>query len=317
MKDNFNRRISYLRVSVTDLCNLRCDYCMPCQGIKKKQPKDILSQEEILKIIRSSVDMGINKVRITGGEPLIKPGIIDLCSKIVNTKGIENVGITTNGILLKSYVKDLKSIGINQINISLDTFDKDKYKKLTRGGNLKEVLEGIDEALSLGFQKVKINVVLMAGINDDEIDDFIKFSHEKGMEIRFIELMPIGEGRQIYNERYICSEIVIKKHPELIPLERRDGVAKIYQIPKSKGTIGLINPISCSFCSECNRLRLTADGKVKPCLHSSQEFNVKDLSDEELKKAFIEAILNKPENMNFSLNDNKKATIRKMNEIGG
>lgn len=320
MKDNYGRRINYLRVSVTDLCNLRCKYCMPEEGVIQKPHNEILSLEEIYEIIKCSTELGIDKIRITGGEPLVRKGIISLIKKISDLDEIKDLAMTTNGSLLEKYVYDLKKAGLKRVNISLDTLNAEKYKEITRGGNLDVVLKGIEAANNANLTPIKINTVLIGGFNDDEIEKFAKLTIDYNIHIRFIELMPIGHASKWTKEKFISNDIVLKKLSNLIPLEEEQGVpAKYYKIPNSKGKIGLINPISSHFCTTCNRIRLTADGKIKPCLHSDKEIDIKTIirnDKSKLKQTLKEAILGKPEKHHIN-DDGYKPIERDMFKIGG
>lgn len=315
MKDCFGRNINYLRLSITDLCNYRCIYCMDSHGVKKREHSEILSIEELINISKVSVDCGINKIRITGGEPLVRKGVLDLCEGLKKINGLEELAITTNGSKLSEMAKDLKSAGVDRINISLDTLDKDKFEKITRIGNLDEVLDGIDAVVHAGFNNTKINVVLMRGINDDEIETFVKYTKDNPVSVRFIELMPIGPSKEWYDNRYISTEEVIKRVPELIEAGK-DGVSRVYKLGEAIGTVGLISPISNCFCKECNRLRVTADGRLLPCLHSDLEYNVRALSDKELMETFHTAINNKPVSHHIVENHTSDNNDY-MNKIGG
>ena len=319
MIDVYGRNINYLRISVTDRCNLRCEYCMPADGIEKKGHEDILRFEDILKIIRAAESLGINKIRYTGGEPLVMKDIDKLIYETSKLKNIHDISITTNGILLSEMAEDLKKAGLNRVNISLDTLDKEKFKKITRIGDLDKVLEAIDKSLSLGLTPVKINTVLMKGINDMELDDFLRLSKEMPLEIRFIELMPIGEGIKIYNERRMEGSKLLQLHPELIPLETdKSSTAKLYKLEGAKGKIGIINPVSCKFCDDCNKIRLTSSGTIKQCLHSKEEINLREyLNDENaLIGALKSAIYNKPLEHHLGT-ENKTRSKRSMYQIGG
>lgn len=315
MLDRFDREVDYLRISVTDLCNYRCSYCMPKNGIIKKEHNDIISFERIVEIVTSLTSLGIKKIRLTGGEPLLRNGIIDLCKMLKNIKGVEELCITTNASLLKKYAKDLFEAGVSKLNISLDTLKEGRYKLITRGANLSDVLEGIKEAKRVGFKNIKINCVLIGGFNDDEIIDFAKFANDYDLEFRFIELMPIGEAIHYPKEAFISSDIVLEKLPNLIPL-KFDGVTSIYGFKNDKGRIGLISPLSHTFCHSCSRIRLTSDGKIKPCLHSSLEIDLANLHGEELNRKLEEAIFNKPK-MHLLKEKKKSDSSRLMSEIGG
>lgn len=314
MKDAFDREIDYLRISLTDLCNLRCIYCMPKDGVTKKSHTEILSFERIIEIVEAFARLGIKKVRLTGGEPLVRKGIVNICQDISKIEGIETLAITTNGVLLKKYAKELYSAGVNQLNISLDTLNKDKYFRITRGGNIDDVLEGIEEAKRVGFKHLKINCVLIKNFNDDEICDFAKFAKYNDLDVRFIELMSIGEAKNL-KDSFLSNDEILKRIPDLIPLSI-DGVSMEYGFKDSKGKIGLISPLSHMFCSSCSRIRLTSDGKIKPCLHSDVEIDLKDLHGDELINKLKEAILVKPKEHLLNKKKNSDSN-RTMNEIGG
>ncbi|WP_314720533.1 GTP 3',8-cyclase MoaA [Parvimonas micra] len=313
MKDRFGRNITYLRISVTDLCNLRCKYCMPESGVKSLCHSDILSIEEIVEIVRIASKNGIKKIRLTGGEPLVRRGFINLCKQISEINEIEDIAITTNGVYLKSMADELFENKVRRINFSLDTLIKEKYNDITRRNDFDKTMESLFYAIKKGF-KVKINVVLIGGFNDDEIQDFVNLANDYDLEVRFIELMQIGETANWSKDKFVSNKIVLEKVPEL-EFDGVSGVAKIYKIKGQKGRIGLISPISCSFCEDCNRIRLTSDGKLKPCLHSKDEINLKGLSGEELEEVFKRGIFEKPEK--HHLEDGKSESARDMNKIGG
>ena len=315
MIDKFNRNISYLRLSVTDLCNLRCKYCMPEQGIEKLTHDEILSVEEIENIVKATVKCGVNKVRITGGDPLVRKGILDICKRVSSIEGVKEVCITTNGILLEKYAVKLKEAGVNRLNISLDTLNEEKYNNVTRCGDMKSVLRGIEAAKLAGFEKIKINVVLIGGFNDDEIVDFVNLTKDIDLQVRFIELMPIGECVDWDEKSFPESNLVLEKNPELEPIGS-EGVARLYKLPQGKGTVGLISPMSRHFCPDCNRIRVTSDGKLKVCLHSDVEFELKGVEPEKLETVIRNAINSKPENSNIS-KTNKGSKKRYMSQIGG
>lgn len=313
MKDRFGRNITYLRISVTDLCNLRCKYCMPESGVESLCHSDILSIEEIVEIVKIASKNGIKKIRLTGGEPLVRRGFINLCKEISKIDEIEDIAITTNGVYLKEMADELFENKVRRINFSLDTLVKEKYNDITRRNDFDKTMESLFYAIKKGF-KVKINVVLIGGFNDDEIEDFVNLANKYDLEVRFIELMQIGETANWSKDKFISNKVVLEKVPEL-EFDGVSGVAKIYKIKGQKGRIGLISPISCSFCEDCNRIRLTSDGKLKPCLHSSDEINLKGLSGEELEEVFKRGIYEKPEK--HHLEDGKSESARDMNKIGG
>lgn len=313
MKDRFGRNITYLRISVTDLCNLRCKYCMPESGVKSLCHSDILSIEEIIEIVKIASKNGIKKIRLTGGEPLVRRGFINLCKQISKIDEIEDIAITTNGVYLKDMADELFENKVRRINFSLDTLIKEKYNDITRRNDFDKTMESLFYAIKKGF-KVKINVVLIGGFNDDEIQDFVNLANKYDLEVRFIELMQIGETANWSKDKFVSNKIVLEKVPKL-EFDGVSGVAKIYKIKRQKGRIGLISPISCSFCEDCNRIRLTSDGKLKPCLHSKDEINLKGLSGEELEEVFKKGIFEKPEK--HHLEDGKSESARDMNKIGG
>lgn len=318
MFDKRGRSIDYLRVSLTDRCNLRCVYCMPEKGIEKKSHTEILRFEEVEKIIKACAALGIKKVRFTGGEPLVLKGIDKLIKNTASISGIEDISLTTNGILLADMADELKKAGLKRANISIDTLNKEKFKKITRVGDINKVFNAIEKCLSLNIVPVKLNTVLMRGINDDEIENFLNLTMDNPIQVRFIELMPIGEGMKYYDKCSMKVEEILQRHPELISVKDESKVASVYKLPGSKGSVGLISPISCKFCSECNRIRLTATGTIKPCLHSEEEINLKPYLNDEQKliKVIENTIYNKPEEHHLET-DGKSSTCRMMFQIGG
>ncbi|MBU4539648.1 MAG: GTP 3',8-cyclase MoaA [Firmicutes bacterium] len=319
MKDHYGRKINYMRISITDLCNLRCVYCMPEEGIEKHPHRKNLSFEEILELIEAGVSLGVNKIRLTGGEPLVRHGIVDLVRRIGEIPGIEDLTMTSNGILLPKYAKDLKAAGLTRVNISLDTFDPVKFHEITRWGQLEDVFAGIAAAKAVGMHPIKINTVLIKGFNDNEIETFVNYTRDEAVDVRFIELMPLGESSGFAENKYLSNDEVLKRMPELTPLLEPDktGPAEYYQLPGAKGRVGLINPISKHFCSECNRIRVTTDGKIKPCLHSDYEIDLVALrkSGKTYQEILLQAINEKPEK--HHINEDEKQLLRNMNEIGG
>ena len=317
MIDNYGRNIDYMRISVTELCNLRCRYCMPEEGIRKRPHEEMMTAEETVQAARAAAELGIRKIRITGGEPLVKRGITRLCRSIAGIEGIEELCITTNGILLPELGRELKEAGVDRVNIILDTLDPEKYRYITRLGELKDALAGIDAAFDAGFEKIKINNVLMGGFNDDEIEDFVKLTADRPLEVRFIELMPIGGGIGFDKTQFISCREVLERVPQLEPLDVTDGVASMYRLPGAKGRVGLIRPISCEFCEGCNKIRLTADGMLKPCLHSPAEISIRGRNAEEMKELIREAVYQKPQMRDALDAENPSRAGRDMNMIGG
>ncbi len=314
MKDGFGRDVTYLRVSVTDLCNLRCRYCMPESGVEKRAHDEILTIEEIADAIAAAARCGIRKIRITGGEPLVRRGIVDICRAAAGTPGIDEVCLTTNGVLLPALAGALRAAGVARLNISLDTMDPEKYAAITCLGRLDDVLAGLRAAEEAGFCHTKINCVLMGGVNDDEIADFVGLTREWDYTVRFIELMPIGESAAWDQARFLSADAVLQAVPALQP-DGTDGVSEVYRVPGWTGSVGLIRPISRHFCPACNRIRLTADGHLKPCLHSSQEISLKGLDGQAMEQAIRAAILAKPQR--HHLEDGASESLRGMNAIGG
>lgn len=319
MLDKYGRRINYMRVSVTDRCNLRCIYCMPPEGIVKKDHEDIMRYEDIAKVIKAASSLGINKIRFTGGEPLILKDIDKLIYYTGKIDSIKDIAITTNGIFLYDMVDELKKLGLKRVNVSLDSLDKEKFRNITRGGDIDKVVKSIEKSLSVGIEEVKVNTVLMRGINDDEVEDFINLTKELPITIRFIELMPIGEGEEFYKKNYIDSKEILLNHKNLIPIDSQKGsTAELYKLENAKGKIGFITPMSCKFCSDCNRIRLTSEGNIKPCLNSREEISISKYIDDDLilTKKIEETIYNKPLE-HFLIEDGKSRSKKKMYQIGG
>ena len=301
---------------MTDRCNLRCRYCMPEAGVEKKLHSDILRIEEIKEIVRISSELGIEKIRITGGEPLIRRGIVSLCESISEMPKVKELALTTNGQLLPEMAKDLADAGVDRVNISLDTLRPERYRQMTRTGDIDRVLDGIEAAQKAGLTPIKINTVLIGGYNEDEVDDFIKITTDNDIHVRFIELMPLGVAVELGKSAFTDAVGITDRHPEPIPLGN-DGVARIYRLPGAKGTIGLITPMSHEFCDRCDKLRLTSDGKLKPCLHSDKEIPLKGLSGDKLCEAIKEAITLKPLKHPDYIPGEATAGGRYMNKIGG
>ena len=322
LSDSFQRPIDYLRISVTDRCNLRCIYCMPAEGIRMISHDDILSYEEIYTVAEAAAGLGINKIRITGGEPLIRAGLPELIRMLAEINAIDDISLTTNGTLLAQHASELKSAGLRRVNISLDTLKPDKFKRITRVGNLDDVLEGIEVASSVGLSPIKINTVVMSGINDDELIDFANKTNNDGWHVRFIEYMPLGEHA---NKSSLVSVNEIRQRlavlGELEPCSfKGNGPAKYFRIPQTKGTIGFITPVTEHFCFRCNRLRLTADGKLRPCLLSEDETDLRQplrsgISSAQLKKLIKKAVVSKP--LHHRLAEGHVPQDRSFSQVGG
>lgn len=317
MLDRLGRNITYLRISVTDKCNLRCRYCMPQEGVCRKSHADMMTEDEFVDAVRAAAANGITKVRITGGEPLVKKNIVSICRRTAQVPGIREVCLTTNGLLLPRLAGELKAAGVKRLNLSLDTLKPEKYAYITRVGTLEDFRAGLDAALEAGFEKLKINTVLIGGFNDDEIEDLARLTMEHPLDLRFIELMPMYDGGDFGSDAYVPGSKVLEALPEAVAVEGDGGVAKLYRLPGAKGSIGLISPVSAHFCGSCNRLRLTADGKLKPCLHGAEEYSIKGMGFEEMKQVMAEAIWNKPAWHGDLDAVNRSRAGRNMNEIGG
>ena len=317
MLDRYGRNITYLRLSVTELCNLRCRYCMPESGVCKKAHEEMLTEEEIVLAVETAAELGINKLRITGGEPLVKKNILSICERTAAVPGIGEVCITTNGVLLPELAKPLREAGVKRLNISLDTLDEEKFRYITRLGSLETVLRGIEAALDAGYEKIKLNAVLIGGFNDGEIAPLAELTRRWPVDLRFIELMPMLDSSEFGPEAFIPCERVLQALPELEEQERDGGVARLYRLPGAQGRIGLISPLSSHFCGECNRIRLTADGKLKPCLHGKAEFPIKGLDRKGMREQFRAAMLAKPEWHGELSYASRSRAGRNMNTIGG
>ena len=321
MRDQYGREIDYLRISLTDLCNLRCMYCMPAEGVAKHGHRDNLSLEEVAEIAAVAVvELGVKKIRLTGGEPLVRRGIVGLVKQLAALPGLRELTMTTNGILLPGMARELKDAGLTRVNLSLDTLDPEKYRKITRVGTLDAALAGLRAAEEAGLGPVKLNAVLIGGFNDGEIPAMVELTRERPIEMRFIELMPIGDTDVFGKEAYLPVDTVLERVPELEPLPeqtRGGGVARLYALPGAAGRVGLISPVSCSFCGGCNRVRLTADGFIKPCLHSGREYALRGLHGDALRVALAEAIAQKPEEHGVLSKTERSDAGRNMHEIGG
>lgn len=321
--DALGRNINYLRVSVTDRCNFRCSYCMPQENISWLPHKEVLCYEEILRIIRASVHLGVSKIRITGGEPLVRRDLVPFIAKVAQVPGIQDLAMTTNGSLLAEYAHDLKRAGLRRVNISLDTLRPDRFMKLANCDALEKVLSGIEIAAQAGLAPIKINVVVMREINTDELAEFARMTLNKEYHIRFIEYMPFQSslsGKNLLVSLDEMKQILADNGLDtLIPQEIGDGPAQNYKIPHAKGIIGFITPVTQHFCSQCNRIRLTADGRIKPCLLSNTEFDVKSLlrtgvSDADLVEFLRQTIWTKPPHHQL---DTQPILERGMSKIGG
>ena len=328
LRDRFGRRVRYLRVSVTDRCNLRCLYCVPNdEPLPMLDHHDILSYEEIIRVTEDLLPLGIDKIRLTGGEPLVRRNIDYLVSRLNNLVGIEDVSMTTNGVLLAEMAGRLKDAGLRRINVSLDTLRADKFAYITRRDFFQRVMAGIETALTLGFSPVKINVVAIRGFNDDEILDFAVLARRLQVQVRFIEYMPIGESTNWQADQLIPVAEIKKRIEEeygaLKPVRGQEstGPAELFGFQDGGGYIGFVSALSNHFCAQCNRVRITADGRLRPCLFSDLEYDLKALlrrggDSEAVRALFLEAVAHKPSGHGISCNAVRKC-VRVMSTIGG
>ena len=335
MRDGHGRTVDYMRISLTDRCNLRCIYCMPAEGIPQVPHDRIMRMGEIERLVEIAAGMGVRRIRLTGGEPLVRRGVVDLVRAIAGTPGIEDVSMTTNGILLPRFAGQLKEAGLRRINISLDTLDANQYREITRGRDITSVLAGIESALDAGFNPVKVNAVAVRSLSQD-FYGFARLSMDRPLHVRFIEYMPVGDSSgscgcgwgvddviscdeimQIINERAAEEGV-----PGLVPANGKPegaGPARYYEFPGARGTVGFISPLSRHFCSECNRIRLTSMGKIRPCLFSDDEIDIRSAlrsgTDDDVRDVLSRALRMKSGEHNQG--DHANATTVNMNEIGG
>lgn len=325
LKDSFDRAVTYLRLSVTDRCNFRCLYCMPPEGLSWFPPDTLLQDDEIIDLVqRVYVPLGIRRIRLTGGEPLLRKNLPHLAARLSLIAGIEDLSLSTNGQLLCHLAAPLRQAGVRRVNISLDSLKPDRFREMTRGGQLDKVLAGIQAALTAGML-VKLNTVVVPGVNDDEIVDLARLTQDRPLHLRFIEMMPVGHQATYDQHRFLTMEEMLRALSAQVALESADGAipgngpAKLFRLPQSKGTIGLITPMSRSFCQDCNRTRLTADGQIKACLMRPQELDLlgalrRGASTEELQNLVAVSLDYKPRHhdggQGFSL-------VRRMSQVGG
>jgi GTP 3',8-cyclase len=325
--DPRNRRIDYLRVSVTDRCNLSCAYCKPRGRMTVLPHRDILRYEEIHRLVSVAVPLGISHVRITGGEPLVRRGIVPFVASLRSITGLEDISVTTNGVLLEEMARGLRDAGISRLNISLDSLDPKRFAMITGSDAWHKVWRGIEAAEQCGFNPIKINVVPVKGVNDDEVIAFSRLTVDRQIHVRFIEFMPIGANDRWHTDACVpASEIRESIEKVFGPLEPAGngtgaGPSQNYRIPRAKGVIGLISPITKHFCESCRRLRLTADGKIRPCLLSDTEIDIKSplrggCNDAELERLLRFALEIKPER-HYVTESPGRCTVRTMSRIGG
>ena len=323
--DKYGRNIDYLRISVTDRCNLSCIYCIPKCGVLQAMEEELLSIKEIVSFVKVAASHGIRKIKITGGEPLLRKDIVSLIACIAEIDSSIDISMTTNGVLIENFASQLKKAGLKRLNISIDSLCPDKYKRITKYGELKDVLTGIYRAMELGFSQIKVNTVIIRDINYDEILDFVHFSIKTGIIVKFIEYMPTKNSLDGYAKKFVSSDEMKSKGNEaynLLPtVVDGNGPAQYYAIKGTKGTIGFISPVSCKFCADCNRIRLTSDGKLISCLYSQEWVDVKNSlrkgpDIDEVTKLLFSAIASKPVSHNLIVED-KQMDFCSMIRIGG
>ncbi len=324
-RDAYGRPITYLRISLTDRCNLRCVYCMPAHGMKFAPREELLTDEELLRIVRAAAQVGFSRLRLTGGEPTVRPNLVELVRAMSQIPGVEDISMTTNGLLLERLAHDLAAAGLKRINVSLDTLDPQRYRIITRGGRIGKVWAGIAAAEDAGLSPIKLNAVVVRGFNDDEVPALAGLTLERPWQVRFIEVMPLEGVAEVHDTGLVTSaETRARIEAVYGPLEQLDAPlsdpARVYRIPGAKGTIGFISPVSEPFCAFCNRIRLTADGKLRLCLLRADEVDIRELvrsgaSDEALMERIRAAVWRKP--WGHGLREGDRRTGRGMSQIGG
>lgn len=326
MKDSYGREINYLRISLTDRCNLRCVYCMPMHGLSFVPNEELLTAEELEKVARAAVDVGFKKVRLTGGEPTLRQDIVEIVYRLVNIDGVEQVVMTTNGYRLPHIAQDLKDAGLKRVNIHVDSLNKEAIAKIMRLGSYEKAWAGIEAAERVGLRPIKLNAVITRGYNDDAAVDLARLTLTRSWQIRFIELMPFAGPTEIQLEHYVSSEEVQSWiESQLGPMfevneGKLDGEARVYRLPGAEGTVGFISPVSNPYCDDCNRMRLTADGRLRMCLLSDRELSFRDTlrsggTHTDLVNLFKRAIRAKP--VGHELKSGLHPESRTMSQIGG
>jgi cyclic pyranopterin phosphate synthase len=325
--DPFGRAVQYLRISVTDRCNLRCTYCMPESGVPYENRDEVLTYEEILRLVHLLAQHGLQKVRLTGGEPLVRRELPTLVREIAAIPAITDLGLTTNGVLLARYAQELWDAGLRRINISLDTLQPERFAQIARFAKFDDATAGLAAAEDVGFSPIKLNMVVMRGINDDEVAEMAALTFDHAYDVRFLEYMPIGQVTPWqWKAQYVSNEEVLsalRERFELVPIETAEtSTSRVFQIPGAKGRVGVINPISHKFCAGCNRLRLTANGALVPCLSDNYEYDLKTplragASDQELIQHVQNALAHKPQQSDFEGRAERGGSLRIMAQIGG
>lgn len=326
LHDGFSRPITYLRVSVTDKCNLRCVYCMPESGLPWLQRDELLRYEEVAEIVRAAASVGVSAIRLTGGEPLVRRDLHRLVSAIAAIQGIEDIALSTNGLLLEEQLPALRAAGLRRVNVSLDTLRDDRFAAIARRPGLDKVLRGIDAAIAAGMRPVKLNCVVMRGVNDDEIADFAELTRDRALVVRFIEVMPVHDNARLQSETYVSSEEILERIAALgarLPaaVDRGNGPARYVAFPGAAGAVGVISPLSHDYCERCNRVRLTADGRLRLCLFGDHAVDLRTplrsgADSGTLAELLRSAMLIKPERHHLRLGE-PASRMRAFSEIGG
>lgn len=326
LADQFNRPITYLRISVTDKCNLRCVYCMPESGLPWLEKSQILSYEELTRIVRAAASVGVRSIRLSGGEPLVRKNLPRLVESIAAIDGIEDIALSTNGLLLEQYIDDLVNAGLRRVNVSLDTLRPDRFEAIARRPGLERVLSGIEAAIARGLNPVKINCVVMRGRNDDELEAFAEWTIQHAVYVRFIEMMPVHENLEIQREEYISADEILERLQcsaalDSVPGPGGNGPARYFAFDGAAGAAGVISPLSHDYCERCNRVRLTADGRLRLCLFGDHEIDLRTpvregASNEEIARMLSAAMLIKPERHHLRLGE-PASRMRAFSEIGG
>lgn len=325
LADHFNRPITYLRVSVTDKCNLRCIYCMPESGLEWLQRSELLTYEEIAQIVEAAASVGVRTIRLTGGEPLIRKDLERLVRYVASTPGIEDVALSTNALLLREHLEPLVEAGLKRVNISLDTLQSERFEKIARRPGLDRVIAGIDAALARGLL-VKINCVVMRGQNEDELEAFARFARSRDVYVRFIEVMPVHDNLELQRESYVSADEILERLSALGTLRpidgpRGNGPARYFALPDSRGAVGVISPLSHDYCDRCNRVRLTADGRLRLCLFGDQHVDLRTPlraggGVPEIAALLRSSMAIKPERHHLRLGE-ASSRMRALSEIGG
>jgi cyclic pyranopterin phosphate synthase len=324
--DRFNRPITYLRISVTDRCNLRCVYCMPESGLPWIPKPDILTYEEIAQIVEAGASVGLRSIRLTGGEPLLRRDLVRLVDMLARIPGIDDISLSTNGLLLAERAVALRDAGLRRVNISLDTLREDRFFAIARRNGLDRVIAGIDAAIDAGLKPIKLNCVVMRGQNDDEVREFAELTRKREIYVRFIELMPVAENLEMQTDAYISAGEILKRVEEvgtLLPVDGPggNGPARYFAFPGALGAVGVISPLSHDYCERCNRVRLSADGRMRLCLFGDHHIDLRTpvrsgASRDEMAAIFSGAMLIKPERHHLDIGKAASA-MRAFSEIGG